>query len=146
MILLEEEDITLEEVGVGDLSQVLIEVRNKDLTWPEEMSQITSTKGMRTQSRQGRGIIFGYLLNALISICYEDLLWKVVEFFSDNFGRWYCEMLFILYFHPYSLRRQRERNHWTEQPWQHLFPECSPAVLLQHVPSHYLLHQEYAPV
>ncbi|XP_027228164.1 ubiquitin carboxyl-terminal hydrolase 32 isoform X2 [Penaeus vannamei] len=53
MILLEEEDITLEEVGVGDLSQVLIEVRNKDLTWPEEMSQITSTKVMRTQSRQG---------------------------------------------------------------------------------------------
>lgn len=56
--MLEEEDITLEEVGVGDLSQVLIEVRNKDLTWPEEMSQITSTKVMRTQSRQGSYVTF----------------------------------------------------------------------------------------
>ncbi|XP_071551468.1 ubiquitin carboxyl-terminal hydrolase 32 isoform X3 [Panulirus ornatus] len=53
MILLEEEDLTLEDVGVTDLAQVLIEVRNKDLTWPEEMSQIASTKLMRTQSSQG---------------------------------------------------------------------------------------------
>lgn len=55
MILLEEEDdATLEEVGVADLAQVLIEVRNKDLTWPEEMSQITSTRVMHTQSSQGK--------------------------------------------------------------------------------------------
>ncbi|MPC19923.1 Ubiquitin carboxyl-terminal hydrolase 32 [Portunus trituberculatus] len=53
MILLEEDDATLEEVGVADLAQVLIEVRNKDLTWPEEMSQITSTRVMHTQSSQG---------------------------------------------------------------------------------------------
>ena len=53
MILLEEDDATLEEVGVADLAQVLIEVRNKDLTWPEEMSQITSTRVMHTQSTQG---------------------------------------------------------------------------------------------
>ncbi|XP_069942664.1 ubiquitin carboxyl-terminal hydrolase 32 isoform X4 [Cherax quadricarinatus] len=53
MILLEEEDTTLEEVCVADLAQVLIEVRNKDLTWPEEMSQIASTRLMRTQSSQG---------------------------------------------------------------------------------------------
>ena len=54
MILLEEDDATLEEVGVADLAQVLIEVRNKDLTWPEEMSQITSTRVMHTQSTQGK--------------------------------------------------------------------------------------------
>ncbi|XP_042222314.1 ubiquitin carboxyl-terminal hydrolase 32-like isoform X6 [Homarus americanus] len=53
MILLEEEDATLEEVGVVDLAQILIEVRNKDLTWPEEMSQIASTRLIRTQSSQG---------------------------------------------------------------------------------------------
>ncbi|KAK8745322.1 hypothetical protein OTU49_000128, partial [Cherax quadricarinatus] len=47
------EDTTLEEVCVADLAQVLIEVRNKDLTWPEEMSQIASTRLMRTQSSQG---------------------------------------------------------------------------------------------
>ncbi|XP_068211640.1 ubiquitin carboxyl-terminal hydrolase 32 isoform X1 [Palaemon carinicauda] len=53
MILLEEEDTTLEEAYVADLAQILIEVRNKDLTWPEEMSQIASTRVMRIQSRQG---------------------------------------------------------------------------------------------
>ncbi|KAK4322970.1 hypothetical protein Pmani_006294 [Petrolisthes manimaculis] len=52
MLLLEEEDGSLEEAGVGDMAQVLIEIRNKDLTWPEEMSQITasSNRALRTQS------------------------------------------------------------------------------------------------
>lgn len=56
MLLLEEEDGSLEEAGVGDLAQVLIEVRNKDLTWPEEMSQITasSSRALRTQSTHSK--------------------------------------------------------------------------------------------
>ncbi|KAK7036664.1 Ubiquitin carboxyl-terminal hydrolase 32, partial [Halocaridina rubra] len=53
MILLEEDDTTLEEACVSDLAQILIEVRNKDLTWPEEMSQIASTRVMRIQTRPG---------------------------------------------------------------------------------------------
>lgn len=79
MILLEEEDLTLEDVGVADLAQILIEVRNKDLTWPEEMSQIASTKLIRTQSSQGlyHGLYFynfhcieeGWHDHMLLSIC-----------------------------------------------------------------------------
>lgn len=40
MFILEEEDLTLEELGILDEDQILIEVRNKDLTWPEEMNSI----------------------------------------------------------------------------------------------------------
>lgn len=40
MFILEEEDSTLEELGILDEDQILIEVRNKDLTWPEEMNSI----------------------------------------------------------------------------------------------------------
>lgn len=42
-VVLEEEDQTLEELGVRDLSNVLIEVKNKDQTWPEEIGSLTST-------------------------------------------------------------------------------------------------------
>lgn len=32
--------ITLSQLGVGDGQRLLIEVRNKDLTWPEEMGAL----------------------------------------------------------------------------------------------------------
>lgn len=38
--LLEEEMITLSQLGVVDGQRLLIEVRNKDLTWPEEMGAL----------------------------------------------------------------------------------------------------------
>ncbi|KAK6636372.1 hypothetical protein RUM43_010032 [Polyplax serrata] len=40
MFILEEEESTLDELGILDEDQILIEVRNKDLTWPEELSSI----------------------------------------------------------------------------------------------------------
>jgi len=33
-MVLEEEDQTLSELGVRDMSNILIEIRNKDQTWP----------------------------------------------------------------------------------------------------------------
>ena len=41
-MVLEEEDRTLEELGVGDMSHILIEVRNKDQTWPEEIGNLAA--------------------------------------------------------------------------------------------------------
>jgi hypothetical protein len=52
MVLLEEEEPTLEELGVQDDDAVLLEVRNKDLTWPEEMGAIQQ---QFQQRRQGEG-------------------------------------------------------------------------------------------
>lgn len=40
--LLEDENATLEELGVQDSDQLLLEVRNKDLTWPEELGALAS--------------------------------------------------------------------------------------------------------
>ena len=42
-ILLEEEDKTLEELGYTDRKKVLIEIRNKDNSWPEEVREIIVT-------------------------------------------------------------------------------------------------------
>ncbi|CAH0394748.1 unnamed protein product [Bemisia tabaci] len=43
MVLIEDEDATLEELGVCDDDQILIELQNKDLTWPEEMESLALT-------------------------------------------------------------------------------------------------------
>nr|CAD7196012.1 unnamed protein product [Timema douglasi] len=42
MLLIEEDEPTLEDLGITDEDQLLIEVRNKDLTWPEEMGSLAS--------------------------------------------------------------------------------------------------------
>ena len=58
MAFLEDDDTTLEDAHVADLSQVLLEVRNKDLTWPEEMSQITTSRNssnLSTRSQNKKG-------------------------------------------------------------------------------------------
>ncbi|XP_065087260.1 ubiquitin carboxyl-terminal hydrolase 32 isoform X3 [Ochlerotatus camptorhynchus] len=39
--LLEEDILTLQELSIGDNDQILLEIRNKDLTWPEELGSLT---------------------------------------------------------------------------------------------------------
>lgn len=41
-VLLEDENATLEELGIVDNDQILLEVRNKDLTWPEELGALAA--------------------------------------------------------------------------------------------------------
>lgn len=38
--LLEDEHLTLEELSITDNDQILLEIRNKDLTWPEELGSL----------------------------------------------------------------------------------------------------------
>ena len=45
MLLLEEEDLRFVELNITTGSLVLLEVRNKDLTWPEEMSRLAKSLG-----------------------------------------------------------------------------------------------------
>lgn len=40
--LLEDDNATLQDLGVFDCDQILLEVRNKDLTWPEELGALVS--------------------------------------------------------------------------------------------------------
>lgn len=44
LTLLEDEDATVEQAEITDGMEILIEVRNKDLTWPEEMLQLARSK------------------------------------------------------------------------------------------------------
>ncbi|XP_076059243.1 ubiquitin specific protease 32 isoform X2 [Oratosquilla oratoria] len=90
MTLLEEEDSTLEELWVGEMSQVLIEVRNKDLTWPEEMSQI-ACKGVKIPVKEGGNVkgITGLnnlgntcFLNAALQCCSNTL--PLTRYFMNN--------------------------------------------------------------
>ncbi|KAL3270541.1 hypothetical protein HHI36_021079 [Cryptolaemus montrouzieri] len=41
-ILLEDENATLQDLGIVDCDQILLEVRNKDLTWPEELGALAA--------------------------------------------------------------------------------------------------------
>lgn len=41
-VLLEDENATLQELGIVDNDQILLEVRNKDLTWPEELGALVA--------------------------------------------------------------------------------------------------------
>ncbi|GJQ78053.1 hypothetical protein Trydic_g2397 [Trypoxylus dichotomus] len=41
-LLLEDENVTLQDLGMQDNEQILLEVRNKDLTWPEELGALVS--------------------------------------------------------------------------------------------------------
>jgi ubiquitin carboxyl-terminal hydrolase 6/32 len=52
MLLIEDEEPTLEDLGVLDEDQLLIEVRNKDLTWPEEMGSLAIP--MQDKRKQGK--------------------------------------------------------------------------------------------
>lgn len=45
MVLIEDEEQTLEELGVCDEDQIIIEIRNKDLTWPEEIGSLSVNSG-----------------------------------------------------------------------------------------------------
>lgn len=57
MLLIEDEEPTLEDLGILDEDQLLIEVRNKDLTWPEEMGSLaTPMQDKRKQGKQASGV------------------------------------------------------------------------------------------
>ncbi|KAG8233419.1 hypothetical protein J437_LFUL013413, partial [Ladona fulva] len=71
MTLIEEEEATLEELGVIDEDQLLIEVRNKDLTWPEEMGSLaTSLQDKRKQAAPAEKGATG--LNNLGNTCFMN--------------------------------------------------------------------------
>lgn len=51
--LLEEDILTLQDLIIKDNDQVLLEIRNKDLTWPEELGSLSLTQSHSiTQERR----------------------------------------------------------------------------------------------
>ena len=69
MTLWEDETPTLEQLRVADNDQVLIEVRNKDQTWPEEMSTIANmSRAQAAKDRLGMWRCSGESAEALASV------------------------------------------------------------------------------
>ncbi|XP_030848149.1 ubiquitin carboxyl-terminal hydrolase 32 isoform X3 [Strongylocentrotus purpuratus] len=56
-VVLEEDSSTLDQLGIADEQSLLIEIRNKDLSWPEEMSLLAKKKADRQSSvRTDKGV------------------------------------------------------------------------------------------
>ncbi|XP_047141245.1 ubiquitin carboxyl-terminal hydrolase 32 isoform X2 [Hydra vulgaris] len=53
LILLEEEDKSVEDLELKDGSHLLIEIRNQDLSWPEEMNVVVATRNFKERSYTG---------------------------------------------------------------------------------------------
>lgn len=65
MTVLEDEDASLEDLGIFDEDQLLIEVRNKDLTWPEEMG------GLQDRRRSSSGKCHMFKIFQSLSVIHE---------------------------------------------------------------------------
>lgn len=44
--LLDDDNATIQDLNINDADQILIEVRNKDLTWPEELGALVANGGL----------------------------------------------------------------------------------------------------
>lgn len=55
--LLEEDNFTLQELSIADNDQLLLEIRNKDLTWPEELGSLSLAHGNSYSNTERRGTI-----------------------------------------------------------------------------------------
>ena len=53
MMLLEEEEKVVGDICSSDGGKLLIEVRNRDLSWPEEMNSLVTTRNFRERSNTG---------------------------------------------------------------------------------------------
>ncbi|CAG2247856.1 USP6_32 [Mytilus edulis] len=94
MTLLEDENQTLEDCSVEENQQMLIEIRNKDLTWPEEMSQLAKNKTLRKEAGSGQTHKGATGLNNLGNTCFMNAAvqcvsntWPLTQYFIGGLYR-----------------------------------------------------------
>ncbi|KAJ8312078.1 hypothetical protein KUTeg_009451 [Tegillarca granosa] len=89
MTLLDDEGLTVEECGIEENQQLLMEIRNKDLTWPEEMSQLAKNKTCRKDQVPTHRGATG--LNNLGNTCFMNAAvqcvsntWPLTQYFTGG--------------------------------------------------------------
>ncbi|KAH9503865.1 Ubiquitin carboxyl-terminal hydrolase 32 [Bulinus truncatus] len=97
LTLLEDEDKTVEECDIEDNQQILLEVRNKDLTWPEEMSQLAKNKTAKKDDVPTQKGATG--LNNLGNTCFMNAALQCVS------NSWPLTQYFISNLHLFELNR-----------------------------------------
>ncbi|KAL3857432.1 hypothetical protein ACJMK2_012103, partial [Sinanodonta woodiana] len=97
--LLDDESFTVEQSGIEDNQQLLIEVRNKDLTWPEEMSQLAKNKTLNNKKDQGPTNPGATGLNNLGNTCFMNAALQCVS------NTWPLTQYFTGGLHLYELNR-----------------------------------------
>ncbi|XP_064618756.1 ubiquitin carboxyl-terminal hydrolase 32-like [Lineus longissimus] len=99
MTLLEEEEMTMEDLGIEDNQNILIEVRNKDLTWPEEMSQLARNKNALDRKQQVPTEKGATGLSNLGNTCYMNAAVQCVS------NTWPLTYYFTSGIHKYEMNR-----------------------------------------
>lgn len=97
MTLLEDESMTVEDCGIEENQSILIEVRNKDLTWPEEISQLAKNKTCRKEQVPTQKGATG--LNNLGNTCFMNAAVQCVS------NTWPLTQYFIGGLHLFELNR-----------------------------------------
>ncbi|KAK3083744.1 hypothetical protein FSP39_002517 [Pinctada imbricata] len=97
MTILDDENLTVEECIIEEGAQLLIEIRNKDLTWPEEMSQLAKHKTLKKDQVPTQKGATG--LNNLGNTCFMNAAVQCVS------NTWPLTQYFIGGFHLFELNR-----------------------------------------